>query len=77
MWNADLGDIAVGKRCWLSLNSVIMGPVGIADELSAGPYVEDFRTEAVGSYAGHKAEAEDHNRKQYIVEYGLGSPFLA
>ena len=31
-----------------------MGPVEIADELSPGPCVEDFRTEAAGSYAGHK-----------------------
>ena len=39
VWNADLGDIAVGKRCWLSLNSVIMGLIEIADEVSPGPYV--------------------------------------
>lgn len=40
VWNADLGDIVVGKRCWFGLNNVIMGPVEIGDELSTGPYVK-------------------------------------
>lgn len=40
VWNADLGDIIVGKRCWIGLNNVIMGPVEIGDELSTGPYVK-------------------------------------
>ena len=40
VWNADLGDISVGKRCWFGLNNVIMGPVEIGDELSTGPYVK-------------------------------------
>ena len=40
VWNADLGDITVGKRCWFGLNNVIMGPVEIGDELRAGPYVK-------------------------------------
>lgn len=40
VWNADLGDITVGKRCWFGLNNVIMGPVEVGDELSTGPYVK-------------------------------------
>lgn len=40
VWNADLGDIVVGKKCWIGLNNVIMGPVEIGDELSTGPYVK-------------------------------------
>ena len=40
VWNTDLGDITVGKRCWFGLNNVIMGPVEIGDELSTGPYVK-------------------------------------
>ena len=40
VWNADMGDITVGKRCWFGLNNVIMGPVEIGDELSTGPYVK-------------------------------------
>jgi acetyltransferase-like isoleucine patch superfamily enzyme len=39
VWNADLGDITVGKECWFGLNNVVMGPVEIGDELSTGPYV--------------------------------------
>jgi acetyltransferase-like isoleucine patch superfamily enzyme len=39
VWNADLGDITVGTRCWFGLNNVIMGPVEIGDRLSTGPYV--------------------------------------
>jgi acetyltransferase-like isoleucine patch superfamily enzyme len=40
VWNADLGDITVGKRCWFGLNNVIMGPLEVGDELSTGPYVK-------------------------------------
>jgi len=40
VWNTDLGDINVGKKCWFGLNNVIMGPVEIGDELSTGPYVK-------------------------------------
>jgi acetyltransferase-like isoleucine patch superfamily enzyme len=40
VWNTDLGDITVGKKCWFGLNNVIMGPVEIGDELSTGPYVK-------------------------------------
>ena len=39
VWNADLGDITVGEKCWFGLNNVIMGPVRIGDRLSTGPYV--------------------------------------
>ena len=39
VWNADMGDIAVGKECWFGLNNVVMGPVEIGDRLSTGPYV--------------------------------------
>jgi acetyltransferase-like isoleucine patch superfamily enzyme len=39
VWNADLGDITVGQRCWFGLNNVIMGPVQIGDRLSMGPNV--------------------------------------
>ena len=40
VWNADLGDITVGKKCWFGLNNIVMGPVEIGDELSTGPYVK-------------------------------------
>jgi len=40
VWNTDLGDITIGKKCWLGLNNVIMGPVEIGNELSTGPYVK-------------------------------------
>jgi len=40
VWNADLGDIVMGKRCWFGLNNVIMGPVEIGDKLATGPYVK-------------------------------------
>ena len=39
VWNADLGDITVGKGCWFGLNNVVMGPVEIGNEISTGPYV--------------------------------------
>ena len=40
VWNTDLGDITVGKKCWFGLNNIIMGPVEIGDELSTGSYVK-------------------------------------
>ncbi len=40
VWNTDLGDITIGKKCWFGLNNVVMGPVEVGDELSTGPYVK-------------------------------------
>ena len=40
VWNTNLGDITVGKKCWFGLNNIVMGPVEIGDELSTGPYVK-------------------------------------
>lgn len=40
VWNTDLGDIIVGEKCWFGLNNIVMGPVEIGDDLSAGPYVK-------------------------------------
>jgi len=39
VWNAQCGDIVVGKRCWFGLYNVVMGPVEIGDEVSAGQNV--------------------------------------
>ncbi len=39
VWNAEQGDIIVGKRCWFGLYNVVMGPVEIGDELSTGQNV--------------------------------------
>jgi len=39
VWNANLGDITIGERCWFGLNNVVMGPLEIGDALSTGPYV--------------------------------------
>lgn len=39
VWNADLGDVTVGKQCWFGLNNIVMGPVEVGDRLSTGPYV--------------------------------------
>src|SRR3972149_10792924 len=39
VWNARLGDINVGKRCWFGLNNIVMGPVDIGNDVSTGPYV--------------------------------------
>ena len=38
VWNAQLGNIKVGKKCWFGLNNIVMGPVEIGDEFSSGPY---------------------------------------
>ncbi|MHC4323086.1 MAG: acyltransferase [Planctomycetota bacterium] len=40
VWNTNLGNITVGKKCWFGLNNIVMGPVEIGDELSTGPYVK-------------------------------------
>ena len=40
VWNADLGEIVIGKKCWIGLNNVLMGPLEIGDEVSTGPYVK-------------------------------------
>lgn len=37
--NTQLGNVAVGRKCWFGLNNVIMGPVDIGDKVSTGPYV--------------------------------------
>lgn len=39
VWNADSGDIIVGKECWFGLNNIVMGPVEIGDGARTGPYV--------------------------------------
>lgn len=39
VWNANSGDIIVGKECWFGLNNIVMGPVEIGDEARTGPYV--------------------------------------
>jgi len=39
VWNAHLGDITIGKKCWFGLNNVVMGPLEIGDGVSTGPYV--------------------------------------
>jgi acetyltransferase-like isoleucine patch superfamily enzyme len=39
VWNANVGDIVIGKRCWIGLHNIIMGPVVIGDDFSTGPYV--------------------------------------
>lgn len=39
VWNAALGDVSVGSRCWFGLYNIVMGPVEIGDDLSTGPYV--------------------------------------
>jgi acetyltransferase-like isoleucine patch superfamily enzyme len=40
VWNADLGDIVIGKKCWIGLNNVLMGPLEIGDDIFTGPYVK-------------------------------------
>jgi acetyltransferase-like isoleucine patch superfamily enzyme len=39
VWNANNGDIIVGKQCWFGLNNILMGPVVFGDESRTGPYV--------------------------------------
>jgi acetyltransferase-like isoleucine patch superfamily enzyme len=40
VWNAQLGDIVVGKKCWFGIFNVVMGPVEIGNESTFGPYVK-------------------------------------
>ncbi len=39
VWNADLGNITVGRQCWFGLYNIVMGPLEIGDRISTGPYV--------------------------------------
>ena len=39
VWNAEAGDICVGRRCWFGLHNVVMGPVEIGDGLTTGQFV--------------------------------------
>jgi len=39
VWNANVGDIIVGKNCWFGLHNIVMGPVEIGNNVSTGPYV--------------------------------------
>ena len=39
VWNAQQGDIIVGKRCWFGLYNIVMGPVEIGDKVSTGQNV--------------------------------------
>jgi len=39
VWNAHMGDITIGKKCWFGLNNIVMGPLEIGDGVSTGPYV--------------------------------------
>lgn len=38
VWNAQLGDIHIGKNGWFGLNNIIMGPLKVGDGFSSGPY---------------------------------------
>ena len=38
-WDAQLGDVEIGKRCWFGVNNVVMGPLKMGDDSSTGPYV--------------------------------------
>jgi acetyltransferase-like isoleucine patch superfamily enzyme len=39
VWNADMGDIRVGRKCWFGLQNIVMGPLEVGDRLSTGPRV--------------------------------------
>lgn len=39
VWNAEMGDIVVGKKCWFGIQNIVMGPVEIQDGVSTGPRV--------------------------------------
>jgi acetyltransferase-like isoleucine patch superfamily enzyme len=39
IWNTQLGDIVVGKKCWFGLYDIVMGPVEIGDDTHTGPFV--------------------------------------
>ena len=36
VWNAQMGNIVIGKNCWFGLYNVVMGPVEIGDGYSSG-----------------------------------------
>ena len=39
VWNARLGNINIGNRCWFGIRNIIMGPINIGDNVSTGPNV--------------------------------------
>lgn len=39
VWNAQMGDIIVGRSCWFGLNNIVMGPLEVGDRIGTGPYV--------------------------------------
>ena len=39
VWNAQQGDIIIGKKCWFGLYNIVMGPVEIGDKVSTGQNV--------------------------------------
>ena len=39
IWNAKMGNIIVGRKCWFGLHNILMGPVRVGDNVSTGPYV--------------------------------------
>jgi acetyltransferase-like isoleucine patch superfamily enzyme len=39
VWNAEMGDIVVGKKCWFGIQNIVMGPIEIQDGVSTGPRV--------------------------------------
>jgi acetyltransferase-like isoleucine patch superfamily enzyme len=39
IWNAKMGNIIVGRKCWIGLHNILMGPVRVGDNVSTGPYV--------------------------------------
>ncbi len=39
IWNAKMGNISVGKKCWFGLHNIIMGPVSIGNNVLTGPHV--------------------------------------
>ena len=40
VWDAQCGDIHVGRNCWFGLFNVVMGPVEIGESTSTGPFVK-------------------------------------
>ena len=43
VWNANVGDIVIGKRCWIGTNTVILPGVTLGDNciVAAGSVVKD------------------------------------
>ena len=39
IWNANVGNIVVGRSCWFGLHTILMGPVRVGDNVSTGPHV--------------------------------------